>query len=75
VLYTDGVTDAVGAEDRFGDRRLLSTIADLSGRASAPRLASQLLAAIDAFTVGDQSDDIAIVALRDRQPASQLLAA
>jgi serine phosphatase RsbU (regulator of sigma subunit) len=75
VLYTDGVTDAVGAGDRFGDRRLLSTIADLSGGASAPRLASQLLAAIDAFTVGDQRDDIAIVALRDQQPASRLLAA
>jgi hypothetical protein len=38
-------------------------------------LASQLLAAIDAFTVGDQRDDIAIVALRDQQPASRLLAA
>src|SRR4051794_8986734 len=31
VLYTDGVTDARGAEDRFGDRRLLELLSGVDG--------------------------------------------
>jgi serine phosphatase RsbU (regulator of sigma subunit) len=69
LLYTDGVLDAIGAEDRFGEQRLLSTVAELTRHTTAPGLASRLMAALDRFTFGDQSDDIAIVALRDREGA------
>ncbi|HWH12124.1 MAG TPA: SpoIIE family protein phosphatase [Solirubrobacteraceae bacterium] len=67
VLYTDGVTDTVGADGRFGDDRLL----DLLGRSADCRPAD-LLTALDerltAFQVGPQADDTAALALR-RQPS------
>jgi GAF domain-containing protein len=71
LLYTDGVTDAIGANERFGDRRLLKTVATLA-HDDANDLAAELLTAIDTFSVGEQSDDIAILALHrtaDAQPA------
>jgi PAS domain S-box-containing protein len=73
LLYTDGVTDAVGADDRFGEPRLLDAAAELARGRAGDDLAAGLLAAVDAFAVGDQADDIAIVALRERQFASRLL--
>jgi sigma-B regulation protein RsbU (phosphoserine phosphatase) len=75
LLYTDGVTDAVGSHDRFGEQRLLQAVAELARRGPNANLATGLPAAIDAFAAGDQADDIAIVALRDRQRASRPLAA
>ncbi len=68
LLYTDGVTDTVGADDRFGDRRLR----ELLGRCgdSTP---AELLATLDTelsdFQVGAQADDTAALALR-RDPST-----
>jgi PAS domain S-box-containing protein len=64
VLYTDGVTDAVGADGgRFGDQRLR----ELLDRC-AERRPDDLLAALEgelaAFQVGAQADDTAALALR-----------
>jgi len=70
LLYTDGVLDAIGAEDRFGEQRLLATLVELTRSGCASGLASGVMAAVERFTVGDQSDDIAIVALRDRENAA-----
>jgi PAS domain S-box-containing protein len=63
LLYTDGVTDTVGPEGRFGDQRLHRTTAECG-----PLPAEQLLACIDKalteFQVGSQADDTAALALR-----------
>jgi len=60
VLYTDGVTDTVGHDGRFGDERLLRSLHGVSG-------ASEAVAAIDraltAFQRGPQADDTAVLAL------------
>jgi serine phosphatase RsbU (regulator of sigma subunit) len=60
VLYTDGVLDAAGDSDRFGEERLMQALA---GDASTPdaRL-ERLTAALAAFQTGVQRDDIAVLA-------------
>ncbi|HWE13812.1 MAG TPA: SpoIIE family protein phosphatase [Solirubrobacteraceae bacterium] len=60
VLYTDGVLDAVGSLDRFGESRLMETVALLR---SGERAAADIMAAIDSFAHEDQIDDIAILSL------------
>lgn len=60
ILYTDGVLDAVGTSDRFGESRLLETVRSLGHGAAA---ADRILEAIDAFGDSDQADDIAILSL------------
>ena len=66
VLYTDGVTDAVGAGDeRFGHERLLATLAGPPG--SAQELVDRVAAALRAFAGGaPQRDDVACLVLRRR---------
>lgn len=63
LLYTDGVTDTVGPEGRFGDQRLRRTTAECG-----PLPANELLACLDKalseFQVGPQADDTAALALR-----------
>lgn len=60
VLYTDGVLDAVGREGRFGEDGLANVLIGMrEGHAPAP----MILAAVDRFAAGDQSDDIAILGL------------
>jgi serine phosphatase RsbU (regulator of sigma subunit) len=62
VLYTDGVLDAVGDEERFGEQRILAALADL-GPEEDVEVATHLLKAVDAFAAAEQSDDIAIIGL------------
>ncbi len=60
VVITDGITEAAGAEGRFGERRLR---AELAG-ATSPVLAVQRLeGALHAFTAGRLDDDAAILAI------------
>jgi phosphoserine phosphatase RsbU/P len=63
LLYTDGVLDAVGAADRFGAERLHDALRTAPSP-HPPALVEHLAAALDAFQVGAQRDDTAIVALR-----------
>ena len=65
VLYTDGVTDAVGAEGRFGSERLLETL-DGPAPSTPQEVVERLEAALDAFRVGPDRDDIAVLVLRRR---------
>ena len=66
VLYTDGVTDAVGADGRYGDERLRSAI----DRARDPEDALRRIEdALVEFEVGDQVDDTAALAIA-RQPVA-----
>jgi PAS domain S-box-containing protein len=65
VLFTDGVTDVVGAGDeRFGVERLVDALGDPAD--SAQDLADRIRAALEAFGVGPQRDDIACLILRRR---------
>ena len=60
VLYTDGVIDAVGEHERFGEERLARTLRGTSGAANA---VTRIRAALEAFERGDQADDTAVLAL------------
>jgi serine phosphatase RsbU (regulator of sigma subunit) len=71
ILYTDGVLDAVGADGRFGEARLLDTVRALGDGAAA---AHRILEAIDRFRDFHQADDIAILSLaRAPVPAAKPL--
>jgi serine phosphatase RsbU (regulator of sigma subunit)/PAS domain-containing protein len=61
ILYTDGVLDAIGSDERFGEERLLDTVRVLAEGGSAA--ADGILAAVDGFLDREQTDDIAIVSL------------
>jgi PAS domain S-box-containing protein len=63
VLYTDGVLDTVGSDDRFGVERLRGALTG-AGTAEPQLLVEALAGALDAFRDGAQRDDTAIVALR-----------
>ncbi len=70
ILYTDGVLDAIGSDERFGERRLLDTVERLDDRQRIDP-AGEILTAIDAFLSHEQTDDIAIMSLtRSRVPAA-----
>lgn len=63
VLYTDGVTDAHGAgEERFGDGRLRSVLAD-AVRTDADSVAAAVDRALEGFQQGPQRDDVALLVL------------
>jgi GAF domain-containing protein len=66
VLYTDGVTEAVGpGDERFGRDRLLAALAPPAD--SAQELVDRIRAALRAFGHGrPQSDDVACLVLRRR---------
>ncbi len=72
VLYTDGVLDAVGPLDRFGETRLLETVHLLAdGETAAP----DILTALDQFAREEQADDIAILSLTRSPVAAPALVA
>jgi PAS domain S-box-containing protein len=62
VLYTDGVTDARGTRDRFGDERLLELLSSLNGGGPAA-LVQAVDGAIRGFEDGPQRDDTALLAV------------
>lgn len=61
VLFTDGVFDAVGAVERFGEERLART---LHGTTDAQDAVARIDAALSAFAVGEQADDTAVLAVQ-----------
>lgn len=66
VLYSDGLVDAEGAEDRFGPERLHEV---LTGVRSASEAVARIEAALSRFQVGSQADDIAVLAV-ERLPVA-----
>jgi serine phosphatase RsbU (regulator of sigma subunit) len=60
VLVTDGVTEAVGDDDRFGEERLR---AQLSGVSSPAIAAQRIEGALHDFAGGTLEDDAAIIAI------------
>jgi serine phosphatase RsbU (regulator of sigma subunit)/PAS domain-containing protein len=65
VLYTDGVTDAVGEAGRFGEQGLAEA---LRGSAGAEETVQQIQDALQRFARGPQADDTAILVM-ERLPA------
>jgi serine phosphatase RsbU (regulator of sigma subunit)/ketosteroid isomerase-like protein len=60
VVVTDGVTEAVGSEGRFGEERLHARLAGSTGPAQA---AAGIEGALHEFTGGTLEDDAAILAI------------
>ena len=77
LLYTDGVTDTPGTEERFGPERLAAILADAP---EAPvRVLGRIEAALREFQAGTAIDDRAMLVLRfagetgpDSRPQSRL---
>jgi serine phosphatase RsbU (regulator of sigma subunit) len=64
VLYSDGVTDAVGAgRERFGDARLAALL-EANHQATAAEIVETLDRELLAFQESEQSDDIAVLVIR-----------
>jgi serine phosphatase RsbU (regulator of sigma subunit)/ketosteroid isomerase-like protein len=68
VVTTDGVTESMGAEERFGEQRLREALAGMS----SPALATQALeGSLHAFSAGELDDDAAIVAIAPTAPETE----
>jgi len=63
VLYTDGVTDARSATERFGSERLADVLAGATDL-EPDEVANRVDAALIAFEEGPQRDDVALCSLR-----------
>ena len=63
VLYTDGVTDTLGADERFGPARLSALLAAAAG-CPADTIAERVDRALADFQVGEQRDDVALLVLQ-----------
>jgi PAS domain S-box-containing protein len=72
ILYTDGVTDAIGGDGaRYGTQRLKQTLSTLPD-GSAANMVERLVEVLAEFQVGPNADDVAVLALRrtsSRQPS------
>ena len=69
VLVTDGIAEASGAEERFGEERLR---AELRGAAGPVAAVQRVETALREFTAGALDDDVAILALAraaEREPS------
>jgi sigma-B regulation protein RsbU (phosphoserine phosphatase) len=62
LFYTDGVTDARGAQGRFEIDRLTALLDTLAGE-GADAIVAAVDGAVRDFQVGPQRDDIALLAL------------
>ena len=63
VLYTDGVLDTVGEDDRFGAGRLRAAL-ERAGSGDPDALVGGIASALERFRQGPQRDDTAIAAVR-----------
>jgi serine phosphatase RsbU (regulator of sigma subunit) len=63
VLYTDGVTEAKGLEERFGQSRLEKELSQCAGM-GANQIAKHLESAVLSFQIEQSHDDMAILVIR-----------
>lgn len=68
VLYSDGVIDTVGDDERFGDARLADAVRNAH---DAPDAIRRIDAALSAFGEGPQRDDTAALVVQRTAPESQ----
>ena len=65
-LYTDGVIEAKNAnQEEFGETRLVQTLRE-NRYLDAPSLLETVIATVQQFTVGEQSDDLTLLIARVR---------
>jgi phosphoserine phosphatase RsbU/P len=69
VLYTDGVVDAMGEDDRYGEQRLREALGRLDGEVGE-RL-DALSGELEAFERGPQRDDTTVLVLQYRGGGDQ----
>ena len=71
VLFSDGVSEAMDADDGFyGEDRLLAALSACAG-ASPKEIVTRVLTDVRAFAAGaKQSDDITVLAARFNRPGS-----
>jgi PAS domain S-box-containing protein len=67
VLYTDGVTEARGENDRFGEERLRAILAPVGDPGAA---VATVESALDSFLDGDPDDDAAMLAIMRSTPST-----
>jgi PAS domain S-box-containing protein len=67
LMYTDGVTDARGERERFGEARLRAGLVGVSSPAAA---IAQVERELDRFCGGKPQDDAAILAVMREQPVA-----
>jgi anti-sigma regulatory factor (Ser/Thr protein kinase) len=72
VLYTDGVTDARGRDDRFGDARLLELLSAVDGAPPAA-VVQAVASALRSYQAGPQRDDTAVLAVGRLHPGELAL--
>src|SRR5579884_487728 len=71
VMYTDGVTDAIGDQgERYGVKRL-EAVLDRCRDLSAPEIIETLTTELQQFQVGERADDTAALVLRRVASAAQ----
>jgi YihY family inner membrane protein len=63
VFYTDGVTEARGPDDIFGEQRLRAMLADCEGMAAA-EIARNIESEVTSFATGTRPDDLAVLVLQ-----------
>jgi serine phosphatase RsbU (regulator of sigma subunit) len=61
LFYTDGVTEMPGADDRFGEERLVATLAD--GPSAPADVIARVERRLEEFQAGELSDDRAMLAI------------
>jgi serine phosphatase RsbU (regulator of sigma subunit) len=62
-LYTDGLVEAPGGEDRYGETRLTDLLRDLR-KDDGDQLLTEVFEAVTAFSDGGLEDDVALLAIR-----------
>jgi GAF domain-containing protein len=67
LLYTDGVTDAPGRTERFGEERLIEALRTLES--GVTEIADKVLETVDLYLVTAQPDDIAVISIAREAPA------
>jgi PAS domain-containing protein len=67
LLYTDGVTDAPGRSERFGEERLIEALGALDSEVT--EIAGRVLEAVDRYLTTTQPDDIAVISMAREAPA------
>jgi serine phosphatase RsbU (regulator of sigma subunit) len=65
VAYSDGVTEARSGNEHFGEERLLDAVRGSPDSAPEP-IVSRILDRVQAFSAGDQSDDLTLLVARVR---------